>query len=399
MIDVAAVVVDIDFMLENSPVFQAQVGDQLLTLARAGYRTAIVSTFRDRRRFDSAIGHRFALAGVDVRLVRHGSLAGNLRRVATAVRTLHREVGIRQAYVRGIWGWLALLLAEPRRPIPYVYDVRGALGDETRAGGSAAAKTAIFRALERNAVRNAAAVTAVSAPLAEILQRDYGRSDVRVIPSCVSLEALRVSDTDRQAERRRLDLAPTDIVLTYCGGIDYYQRIPEMLELWDRLLDEPDVRLVLITNDAPSRSGSLGNLDRFGARLIRHSAPRADVPRVLAAGDIGFMLRDARVMNAAASPVKFAEYLAAGLAVVTSPGVGDLSRLVADRKLGALVDPAHVVEGTAAVRQLISDVRGDRDRFRRAAIELAEERYDWNAHLPTFRLMYGHGSLQPCAAS
>jgi glycosyltransferase involved in cell wall biosynthesis len=399
MIDVAAVVVDIDFMLENSPVFQAQVGEQLLTLARAGYRTALIGTFRDRARFHAALGQRLAAAGVEVRLVRHGGLAGNLWRVAAAVRNLHRDAGIRRAYVRGIWGRVALRLGVPVPPIPYVYDVRGALGDETRAKGSAAAKASVFRALERNAVRHAAAVTAVSAPLADILKRDYGRTDVRVIPSCVSVDSLRVADADRRSERTQLGFAPADIVLTYCGGIDYYQRIPEMLQLWESLLDEPDVRFLLITNDAPSLAGALGDVDRFGPRMVRRSVPRADVPRVLAAGDIGFMLRDARTMNAAASPVKFAEYLAAGLAVVTSPGVGDPSGLVRARELGALVDPSRLAEGIPDVRQLVSAVRRDRERFRRGALALARERYDWTAHLPTFRRMYGDAPLQSCAAS
>lgn len=388
MIDVAAVILDIDFMLENSPVFQAQVGEQLLTLARAGYRAALVGTYQDRRLFEEAIGQRLASAGVDVRLVPHGGLAGNLRRVASAVRELHRTIGIRRAYLRGIWGRLALRLAAPLAPIPYVYDVRGALGDETRAGGSAAAKAAVFRALERSAVRGASAVSAVSAPLAEILERDYGRSDVRVIPSCVSVETLRVADADRQAERDHLGFGARDIVLTYCGGIDYYQRIPEMLQLWEQLLDETDVRFLLIINTAPCISGALGSLDRFGDRLVRRSAPRPEVPRVLAAGDVGFMLRDARVMNATASPVKFAEYLAAGLAVVTSPGVGDLSRLVTERQLGALVDASRLDEGTAAVRQLLAALRRDRVQYRRRALALANERYDWAAHLPTFQKMY-----------
>ena len=400
---VCAVILDIDFMLENSPVFQAQVGEQMLALAAIGYRAGLVATYRERGRFDRAIGDRLTAAGIVVRLVPHASLPVNLTRVALAVRRLHRDRPIARGYARGIWGCLALRAALPMAPVPYVYDVRGALSDETRAGGSARAKASVFRAIERACVRHAKFVTAVSGPLADLLRRDYGRPDIRVIPSCVDLPALSVAAVDRLAARRAFGFADDEVVLTYCGGLDYYQRVPEMLQLWERMLDDPCVRFLLITNDAPRIRGAIGAIDRLGSRLVRASVPRAEVPRALAAGDVGFMLRDARVMNVAASPVKFAEYLAAGLAVVTSPRIGDLSDLVAERRLGILVSATAGTSGSAAedVRRLVCAVRRDREGFRQRAFALAAERYDWTAHRAACTPDIYGGSPQPasCAAS
>jgi len=399
VIDVAAVVLDVDFMLENSPVFQAQVGDQLLALNASGYRVGLVSTFRDRARFDRAIGHRLEAAGVGVSLVPHTSLGVNLLRVGNAVRRLHRSRGVRCAYVRGIWGRLAIAIGAPGS-IPYIYDVRGALSDETRAGGSARVKASIFRMLERESVRSARAVTAVSRPLADMLRREYNRSDVRVIPSSVSVDALAVSDEERVRARDELKIGPDETVFLYSGGLDYYQRIPDMLSLWESFLGDPKVRFLLVTNDAPNTRGATGATERFGRRLTQLSVPRARVPQVLAAGDIGFMLRESRVMNAAASPVKFAEYLAAGLAVVTSPGIGDLSELVTSERLGALVDVQRVAEGIPVVGALLREVRTGRAGFRQRALAVARERYDWRSHLAIYRTLYGAPpEVSACAAS
>jgi len=54
--------------------------------------------------------------------------------------------------------------------------------------------------------------------------------------------------------------------------------------------------------------------------------------------DYGFLLRERSLANAVAAPTKFAEYLAAGLKVLISPGVGDYSDLVEKHALGHVID-------------------------------------------------------------
>jgi hypothetical protein len=43
-------------------------------------------------------------------------------------------------------------------------------------------------------------------------------------------------------------------------------------------------------------------------------------------------------MNNVASPTKFAEYMLAGLPTIISPGVGDYTEFVTEKKLGFVVD-------------------------------------------------------------
>jgi hypothetical protein len=63
-----------------------------------------------------------------------------------------------------------------------------------------------------------------------------------------------------------------------------------------------------------------------------------EVPRYLAAADAGLLLRDRCPVNRVASPVKFGEYLAAGLPVVISREIGDYSALVSRESLGVVLD-------------------------------------------------------------
>jgi glycosyltransferase involved in cell wall biosynthesis len=58
------------------------------------------------------------------------------------------------------------------------------------------------------------------------------------------------------------------------------------------------------------------------------------------------------------SPTKVGEYLAAGLPVVSGPGVGDLDELLDDRRVGVVVEgfSEPVYERVAArVRELVAD--------------------------------------------
>ncbi|MDQ3101430.1 MAG: glycosyltransferase, partial [Bacteroidota bacterium] len=67
--------------------------------------------------------------------------------------------------------------------------------------------------------------------------------------------------------------------------------------------------------------------------------PHAQVHGVLAACDIGLLVRSRSVTNEVASPTKFAEYLHAGLPVLISENIGDLSELVQKDRLGWVHSP------------------------------------------------------------
>jgi glycosyltransferase involved in cell wall biosynthesis len=388
--DVLAVILDVALMLENSAVFQSQVVDQLVALRRLGYEVGVLAVSRDPAAFERTAGERLRATDVQVFLVRDRGFARNLVAMAAALRKLRRTHAIGVAYVRGVWGPLVLALARSFRRIRYVYDVRGALADETGAVGRARIKQRIYSALERWSIERATRVSAVTHALAQNISHVHRIPAVEVVPCCVNLDDMTVSPPISAARRRELGYAQSDIVLLYSGGLSHYQQVPAMLALWRRLRDEQDVRFLMLTNDDPhSAPAVVGDLRDFGDRLRHLSLPRSQIAATLAAADVGFMLRDARELNRVASPVKFAEYLAAGLAIVASPGTGDASELIVQRRLGALVDPARLDEGEQQVRALLRMLRAEREQQRSRARALAAERYDWHAHRSAFQRLYG----------
>jgi glycosyltransferase involved in cell wall biosynthesis len=409
VVDVLAVIMDIGLMLENSAVFQSQVGEQLIAMQSMGLKTGVVAVSEDRKRFEAVIGQRLRAAGVYIALIDAGRTVGTLWRLGRELRRVRKAVNVRSAYVRGLWGPLVIALANPLNRVRFVYDARGATGDETAVSGTHRLKRTVYLRLEAWGIRSAAHVTAVSRYLADAVSAEHGRSPVRVIPSCVNVSALTVAPATVASVRQKLGYSPNERVFVYSGGLSHYQQVPAMLALWRRFLLEPDVRFLLLTNDDPHARVTVGDLSDFGNKLTRLSVPRGEIPAILAAGNLGFVMRDARVLNRAASPVKFAEYLAAGLAVVASPGTGDSSDLVARLGIGVLVDPQQLDEGEVHVRNLLLRARKDPAGLAAHCREAAALHYDWKAYESVYRTIYdvprdaAVGSREqrvaPCAAS
>jgi len=386
-LDVLAVFLDIGLLLENSAVFQSQVGGQLIAMAQFGFKVGVLAVSRDRDAFERAIGARMRAAGIEVFLVRAGAFPLELVRIARALRQVTGARGVRRAYVRGIWGALAIGLGKPS--LQYLYDVRGSLPDEMMAVGTAAWKQRVYGALERWSLRRAHAVSAVSTVLAEMVRTHHHRESVSVVPCCIDVGAMSVPQ--EVAARRRAELGyDAECVLVYSGGLSHYQQVPAMIAIWRRLLRDPGVRFLLLTNEDPHQAPQkVGDLTEFGPRLRHLSLPQGEVAATLAAADIGFMLRDARELNRVASPVKFPEYLGAGLAVVGSPHTGDVSALIESRDVGTLADPSDIGGAVEKVSALIARHRADPQGFKRRGRALARDRYDWHAYQAIFRDHYG----------
>ena len=166
--------------------------------------------------------------------------------------------------------------------------------------------------------------------------------------------------------------------------------IPGMLELWNRLSGDPSLKFLLLTNDMPVPDRSVDSaLQPPG--LVRRSVDRGEVPRYLSASDIGFLLRDRHPLNWVASPVKLAEYLASGLSVVTTEGLGDTSELVERSGVGTVVDLDDIDEAVRRCEELISDIKRDRNRFRERAVGVASDKLDWRAHAAEWERLIAGG--------
>ena len=295
-----------------------------------------------------------------------------------------RRSGARILVGRGPFS-LLLLAAIRRGRGRLVLDARGLLAEEFALQGKFAAgglRQRMFRWVERAACRKADVVICVSRRLATFLRRmsrtDGGR--FKVVPCCASPEILAEMITPDPDLRARLGLAADAFVIGYVGSLSAWNRVDLMLDLFRTFYEvEKTSRFLVLTTDVDRVRRALENQAELHSSVVVRTVPHTEMKRYLGLADIGLLLRDRHRVNRVASPVKFAEYLACGVPVLISPGVGDYSEMVASSQVG------FVHSNPPAVGQIISAVRADREGFRRRCRELAVRQFDRAAYLLAYR--------------
>ena len=376
------VLVDMGLTLDNSPVFQSQVLDKIRIQREARIQVTVITTIDNPSRFEKVINAPLRELGVPVYSFPDKGLLRNLFSARRDLRFVFSKNGPIHIYARGIWGAIVHWMAFPLRGPDLIYDFRGDVVAEAAALGASRMRQGLLKSLCRMAFSRATTVLTVSKASTAILASEYGVSNCVVFPSAVDAGWFQRAASNRDPTREALRVEVGDILLVYAGSLSHYQMIPEMLETWRELSRLPHVHFLLLTSQQPA-SGRHPSLDLVSEipRLTHASVPRSEMPSYLAAADIGFLLREEDPLNVVASPVKFGEYLAAGLAVVTSPGLGDVSQMVRNRNLGVLVRPKEKPETVFACLDLVRQVVKDRDGFRlRARRAVEEEQLDLRSH-------------------
>lgn len=111
-----------------------------------------------------------------------------------------------------------------------------------------------------------------------------------------------------------------------------------------------------------------------------------EVPLYLQEAHAGLLLRREDPVNQVASPTKFGEYLAAGLPVLLTEGIGDFSALVEDEGLGMIVPSTFLDAGEPGEEDLekllnfLRTVAQEREQHRQHCIRYAREHLHWERH-------------------
>lgn len=225
-------------------------------------------------------------------------------------------------------------------------------------------------AVEERVVKDTACRLAVSQALVTYWKERYNYAGTNhvVVPCTLSGQVPALMNAVPRSElRAKAGYAEQDIVVAYSGSSAGWQSL-DLLEAYmlPLMRKQPEVRLVLLL---PATVPLSKAEQEFPGRVKRMWLKHSEVVTVLSTCDYGWMVREQSVTNKVASPVKFAEYLAAGLQVIISPGIGDYSQTTAEHHLGIVAN---------APEEFLLRKPTDEDRSRShayAAQHLTKERY------------------------
>ncbi len=383
-------------------VFLSQMAAPARLLAREGWPVGIWA-FASVGEFVRPLHRRMWNAVRDaagVRIVRwpspparHRRLWDETRALSAALRCLARG----KTVVDCCGTFAAAMAAEARPRLPHValmFHMYGLTHEE--AVLAAPGEWPVERRAEHDrlrdlmvaACRGADAVVCVSHAMARYAVQRLGADAARVsvVPCCVDMEPFRRADGTRQDLRRRLGLSDRFVVV-YCGSHALWEAAAETLAVFRtiRSLEPTAHALILTTNpEAFRRDLCAAGIPDTDATVL--SVLHPDVPAHLCAADLALLIRTPSVVNATASPVKFAEYLAAGLPVVISEGVGDFSAEVERHHLGVVL--RHGEDPAPRLQAFLRNARQDPDVFRPGCAAWAQANLSWSVHLPRLERLY-----------
>jgi glycosyltransferase involved in cell wall biosynthesis len=219
---------------------------------------------------------------------------------------------------------------------------------------------------ERRAASRSDHVLCLSHQMAEYLGHKYALPPDRltVVPCCVDYDASAGATCERAEVRRELQIDDR-LVVTYCGELEWYQRPELSLRIFEAIrLRHRQAHFLAITPNADKmRQLCARSSLEPGTYTVLSLEPEL-VPRYLGAADIGLLPRAPGLDTRVSSPIKFAEYLACGLPVVASDGIGDYSALVRNANLGVVLDHGAAMWDVPALAARLADFV---DAFRRDA--------------------------------
>jgi glycosyltransferase involved in cell wall biosynthesis len=369
----------------REPLVQTQVLPYLRELVRGGVAMSLL-TFEPEARgtWTAEWRERLLEQGIDWHMLRYhkrptlpATLFDIMSGAWCAARIVRRQ-RIDLLHARSHVGAAIGAVAKKLTGARLLFDIRGFLPEEYVDSGNWRKGGLLFRltkAAERTLFRSADAFVVLTDRAREMLFPDgAGGKPVEVIPCCMSPERA-APRGDRDAVRAELGVSER-VVFVYVGALGGYYLMREMADLL-AVARENDARVFALVLTQGSQAAMAAELERagFGAgdyRVMR--ADPQDVPQLLGAADVSLSIIRSSIARVASSPTKFAEYLAAGLPVVSGAGIGDMDAHIAEARVGVVLRSFDRAAYVDALREL-ETLRRDPELAERCR-QTARARYD-----------------------
>jgi len=226
-----------------------------------------------------------------------------------------------------------------------VIDIQGSLRESLDAPRNSAARLASYMyhvSLARRWYPRLKAALVVTDHLGNECKRYAPKLPTFTVPcACLYRPPWEQVCGDRQEWRQSLGMAAAELLLVHSGTLEFYADPRPMAELLGALMSRGLIaRLLLATYSLERASAFAASLPTpLRDRVIFRNFPNGEHLSVLAAADVGLLLRDDLATNWAAFPNKADEYWSVGVPVVTTPGLRAIAALVREKAEMGIVIP------------------------------------------------------------
>lgn len=264
-------------------------------------------------------------------------------------------------------------------PIQLLYDRRGAMGEEHVEHSGWKKGGWLYRcaiAFEKKAIKRSDAVIVLTDKAnKELSQRIKPSSTpfIKTIPCCVDLQKFKY-DTHAIQERyhEKFPHLHQKFIFVYSGSVGTYNLVFEMFDFFKLAMEKiPHAHFLILSQNADTAYSLFKKYASLPEeRVTIASSSQEELPQLLSLADVGLIFRNKSPSALAASPIKLAEYLACGLAVIALSDIGDIPQIISKYQIGALINSYEKTEYEKALKnilELFQEKTVVKERARKAA--------------------------------
>ena len=241
----------------------------------------------------------------------------------------------------------------------------------------------IFKFLEKFFLSKAKVNIVVSNSFKNYLIKEYETritdlgEKIVVIPTFVNtLNKVNVND------ETEIPFEKSDVIFVYSGSIELWQKFPETVLLFKNIKKEvSNAKFLILTYDSEIAIKILeSNGLRHSDFAIKNCNPN-ELPLYLKLADFAFLLREDDIVNNVAAPIKFTDYLLAGLTVILTRKIGDTEEIVRNFGNGIFLngfseeDMGKFVKENSTILSSKCKIEADQIIKKYYSIELAFSKY------------------------
>ncbi|MFA8343488.1 MAG: glycosyltransferase [Rhodothermaceae bacterium] len=243
------------------------------------------------------------------------------------------------------------------RKVKFIYDNRGVLIEEEIYRGNLKKNgiiTVALKLFELKIMRKADAMVVVSKKFKEYISEAYTRYIPDIVDKTVAItNGTDISDLPENIiQHKKRD----KISVVYSGSAMKWQYLPGIKKFVAECRKNfKEIEINILTYDYDQFYDLLKGIDGFGEKIILQTLESHQVKEKLMESNFAIMIRERNLVNKVATPVKFAEYLSAGLPVFLSSGIGDTEDIINRNKIGVVVDENKIQYGIEEMINLLKD--------------------------------------------
>jgi len=246
----------------------------------------------------------------------------------------------------------------------------------------------ISKFLEKLSLEYCDHVLVVSQTFKDYLQERDKINSIIVIENCVNEKRFFFNIEKRDYMRNKYNLNDK-LVVVFSGSFapwDYPKEIINSFIEIKRKITNAHFLILTMSKDKISEMILERGIPKDDFTIL--SLPFDQVPAHLMMGDIALLFRSNSIVHRVGSPMKFAEYLACGLPIIGNDGLGELSKIVEDNKVGAIVDFDNEAQTGNVINEFLTLFLHDRESIRQRCIDIAVGQFSYKHYLNIYLKLY-----------